>query len=376
MPEGLGPTIQTVTGEQQPYQEQKELLGKLHFDSLIVFGNGPIKPLLRPEQLTPEQQRVWENFKLAPLQNNEPEFRVLEVRADEGNIQEKQGRWQQAGRFGLNRWGRQGALAAGLALYLGVTDRLILSGGKTMPSWAKDVLDENTLANWPSEASLMRDIIIRRYGDLFKERYGKSIEECLTVEGHSTNTLENFAYTINNSPGLTGKEKVGLMGADFHIRRISELAHIFSVWEAPRGQLSSQELLRERATIRNKDNYNEMQRYLRDALRNPDLRQRLEGEERWERGLIDESYLSYWLGYLSQVEDPAVIQQVMTALNDPSWKAQATREFQKVGLDFDHFAQEDLVRLSTDETARYDQLIEGLRRLQSEFRQFPPSTQS
>ncbi len=376
-PGGHEPTIKTEDGELQPYREQNELMGKRHLDSIIVFGNGPVKPLLLPEQLTPEQKTKWEEFKQAPLQSTEPDFRVLEEdqsSISEGSIAERRDRWQRVGRFGLNRWGRQGALAAGLVLYLGTTDKLILSGGRTMPAWAKSVLTDEQQADWPSEAELMKDIIVRRYGELYLKKYGEPIEDHIIIEDKSNETLENFAYTINSRPEIVTTEKVGILGADYHVRRIAALAHIFSIWESPRSQFSAQELLRERAQVRNKQQYEDMQQYLRNALENPDLRRRLEGEERWERGVVDESYLGYWLGSLSDIEDPALIQKVLVALRDPLWRAQAITEFQKAGLDFDRFSQEDLTKLSEEDSDRYNGLIEGLRKLKAdENRSFPPA---
>lgn len=373
----IGPTIQTSREEMVPYQEQKELLGKRQLDTIIVFGNGPVKPLLLPEQMTEEQRVVWEQFKQNPLKSTEPDFRILE--GEFGSTQEspeqRQDRWQHTGRFGLNRWGRQGALAAGLTLYLGATKKLILSGGKTMPGWAKDVLTQEQINNWPSEAELMKDIIVRRFGDLYQKQYGVPIEERIIVEDKSTETTENFAYSVNKYPELAGQEKVGLLGADYHVRRIAVLAHIFSIWEAPRGQYSAQELLRERAEIRDDGYYKEMQKYLRDALDNPDLRRRLEGEHRWEGALADEAYLGYWIGSLSKIQNPEMIQRVLTALSDPAWKAHAAKVFTQVGLDFEHFLEEDLLKLQDEKPEKYNELIDGLKVL-NEWDQrklnFPP----
>ncbi len=46
----LGPAIQTQKGDLlYPYQEQKEQMGGRKFNALIVFGQGPVKPVLFPE---------------------------------------------------------------------------------------------------------------------------------------------------------------------------------------------------------------------------------------------------------------------------------------------------------------------------------------
>lgn len=75
----LGPAIKTETGETKyPYQELKESLGGKKFETLIVFGQGPVKPVLIPEELDEEQKVLWEKFKKDPLRQKEPDFRVIE----------------------------------------------------------------------------------------------------------------------------------------------------------------------------------------------------------------------------------------------------------------------------------------------------------
>ena len=213
--ETLGPKIITKTGqEQSPYQEQKELQGKNKFERLIVFGQGPVKPVLLENELTIDQKTEWQNFKKDSLHNKEPNFRVVEgsvylsqledidKRVDLKNNEKKQLKelkrqeWQRLGRFALNRWGRENALAAGLSLYLGITDKVILSGGQTIPDWAKSFLPPERLQSWPSEAKLMKDIIVRRFGDMYFKKHGKSIEAVLDIEDGSTNTLLNFTNSI------------------------------------------------------------------------------------------------------------------------------------------------------------------------------------
>ena len=86
----LGPAIKTQTGEEKhPYQEQKEALAGRKFETLIVFGQGPVKPVLLTEELTPEQKNQWDNFKKDPLHNREPDFRVIEAIPKEGETQEE-----------------------------------------------------------------------------------------------------------------------------------------------------------------------------------------------------------------------------------------------------------------------------------------------
>lgn len=51
---------------------------KKSVDLLIVLGQGPVKPLLRQEDLDPQMREAWASFKTDPLHSIEPDFRVLE----------------------------------------------------------------------------------------------------------------------------------------------------------------------------------------------------------------------------------------------------------------------------------------------------------
>jgi len=347
----LGPPIQNKTGEiKLPYQEQKEQWGKKKFDTLIVFGQGPVKRVLLADELNDQQIIEWEEFKKDPLHGKEPNFRVIEGKAylelfsnlSNNDKKLKRQEWQNMGRLTLNRWSRQNALAAGLALYLGITDKLILSGGKTGKPQG---VDDN---DWPSEAQLMRDIIVRAFGDKYQQTYGKSIETAINLEDKSINTLENFEFIINNNPELTQKDKkFALLSADFQLRRVAQLARIFSVNIAPHGEISPQDLLKERAEIRTKDQYTDVITYMKDSLRNPDLRRRLEGEQLLERGIIGENFIEYWIGYMADIKDLRIMQQIITALSNKAWVIKTSETFEKIGLKFSEF--QDLSKLTNDQ---------------------------
>jgi len=385
-PENLTPVVT---------HQEKEPVKNQGFEKIIVFGQGPVKPVVFQEELTPEQKTQWDDFKKDPLHKKEPDFRVIgekeegaffqtiqdieakkDLRPKERQklIELKRQEWQKMGRLSLNRWCRQNALTAGVALCSGSTSEVILSGGKTIPDWAKEKLPPERLSQWPSEAALMKDIIIRRFGDLYLKKFGKSIETAVIVEDKSTNTLENFAFTVNNNPDLLDQEKnIGLLGADFHVGRISVIANLFSVQEAPDGQIRAQNELKKRAIARKKLTYQNMLNYMTNALANSDLQQRIKGEERWESGLVDPQYLNYWLGYIGLVEDPQVLQNVVSCLNSPQWIESARLSFKTAGLDFDTIAQEDLIKFQTQEQAKYKELREKLVSLKSkQLRVMPP----
>ncbi|MBI2195444.1 MAG: YdcF family protein [Candidatus Levybacteria bacterium] len=354
MPEGTDANLSEIRPEAKEINSPK-------LDKLIVFGQGPVKPLLFSDELTPQQQAVWEDFKKDPLHKNEPDFRAVELKGGQDKEVERP-KLQKLGRMALKRWGRQNALAAGAALYSGLTSEVILSGGKTRPEWAKNPM--------PSEAELMKDIIVRIYGHPYLKKYGRDISASIKLEDSSTNTLENLANTINGDPDILEKDqKVGLLSADFHLRRVAVLSHLFSVEEAPGGQLSAQNLLRERVEQRKSGKYQEILQYMTDTMQNDDLRQRIMAEQRWERGLIEPENLSYWLGYLADVENSKVLSAIVTNLKNPSWVASARETFLKVGLNFDDFSEEDVSTLGSNDPAKFESLISGLRKLKTpEFR--------
>lgn len=381
----LGPKIKSLQGDTRyPYQEQKDLWGIKQFEAILVFGQGPVKPLLFEKELTEDQKSQWEKFKKDPLHQKEPDFRVIEGKAyldelkeiqersdlsDEEKrllIEEKRREWQSMGRLALNRWGRENALAAGLVLYLGLTDKIILCGGKTHPKWHQ--IDEQS---WPSEAQLMKDIIIRRYDKLYKQRYGKSIEEAIVVEDESTNTLENVANAIIKDPTILLSNKLGGLGSHFHVERIEKILSVFSLSITPRGKISAQDLLREQAEIRGKKSFEEQLKYLINHLENPDVRNRFLEELRWSLGLLNERFLSYWLGYLNKASVPVIHKVLTTLYTDENWRRPAIALFNQVGLNFEEFAKMSLEELQTKEVA--ERLREGLLKLMKEHREVPPN---
>ncbi len=290
--------------------------------------------------------------------------------------EEKRRKWQRLGRFALNRWGRENALAAGLALYLGITDRIILSGGRTKPGWAEKQLGEEVVKdeNWPSEAELMRDIIRRRFGEIYRERYGKPIDEAIQIEDESTNTLLNFANTILKNPGLISKEKsIGLLAADFHMARCEILAKLYTIaTDNQDWNIKAQSFLNERAKLRKKDRYQEIQKWLTDLDNNPDLQERQKGEKRWIRGLTEPGFLGYFAPYFSRFNTPetvGVLQHFLNLIKTPGWREHAAQVFQNVGLNLTDFTEEDLQKLLLENPEKFQQLIEGLRKIE---RVFPP----
>lgn len=131
---------------------------KPHVDVILLFGQGPVKPVLKTAELTPKQLAQWQDFSQDPLHKEEPDFRVLgesftnisepdeewwytispQNRANFKAGWERSAKleWQKTPRFALNKYGRTIALAGGAALLNGLTDKLVICGGKTIPKWA------------------------------------------------------------------------------------------------------------------------------------------------------------------------------------------------------------------------------------------------
>ena len=369
---------QSQEAPQKPKVESAE--PKKSVDLLIVLGQGPVKSLLRPEELDPNRQKEWESFKKDPLHSVEPDFRVVEgpfaralVGLDESQIEAKMIEWQQMGRFGLNRWGRENALAAGFALVSGYTDRLLLSGGKTKPDWAAEKLSPARLESWPSEAQLMADVIRRRFGEAYQEQYGRPIDSVIVLEDKSTNTLTNFAHSMDSMDGkaiLDGMIKAGVLGTNFHVPRGEDIAMLFAPGVELQKGTSAQDILEKRVIGSEvEEEYRKILGWMSDP-ENSDLRAREAWEKVWSHFLSDPELLTYWLGYLGMVEDPRVLQNTVQKLNsDPDRRNQAILAFNQAGLDFDQLSSSDLTSLPAED---FKQIAEKLTILSTpEYRAMP-----
>lgn len=142
-------------------------------DYLLVFGQGPV---------------------LDSETNQKPDPQAQNIKAE------------------ANSWMKTVARAAGeLKLAEGVK-KIVLTGGKTGGD------------NFPSEAQLMKNILISEYG----------INEAdIIMEDQSGKTPENLAQSLNVIDNLKLKTddnpSIGLLGADFHLPRIRLLAQLFGI---------------------------------------------------------------------------------------------------------------------------------------------------
>lgn len=225
-------------------------------------------------------------------------------------------------------WMKTIARAAGELKLAGATDKIILTGGKTGGENSK------------SEAELMKDILTNEYhipeGDII-------------LEDKATNTLTNFALTLNRIDSQVNKfdqqAKIGLLGADFHLARIDLLAKKFGIkaeqaFSAEQifkliGQRTGDEQMVDLINKRlnpNEDllpndsriNWKDFQSlpseekakqpsrstmkaktYFEEQPgiegKSKDILSMFAGENRWTAGLLD--IPEYWIGYLGQIEN-------------------------------------------------------------------------
>ncbi|HZQ29649.1 MAG TPA: ElyC/SanA/YdcF family protein [Patescibacteria group bacterium] len=359
-------------------QEFKNNTQTTKFDTLIVFGEGPIKKVFLPNELTTDQIERSKQFKKTPMKFKEPNFYVLENEEILARIEKlspagkKRLYWklQHNSRLALKRWGRQNALAAGLALYSGITKMLLLSGGKTKSKLLE--LSEKEMERWPTEAELMQDAIVRNFGKIYKEKFGKDIKQAIILEEKATNTLENFAYSINTMPEIVSESfRVGLLTAHHHVKRVTLLGKLFSLGISEDGVLSAQDLLRkgklysqyEKDVLQIIDNINQCE----------DLKDLNYFEERWIQGLKDPKYLSYWFGYVAEVKHPRVLDRAFVTLRQPSWEKAALEVFSLLKLAMGDYTKQSLAELSKSNPDKYQELVRNLRQLKTpKFRKMPP----
>ena len=249
-------------------------------------------------------------------------------------------------------WMKTIARAAGELKLTGGVKKIVLTGGKTGGEQTK------------SEAELMKDILVSEY-------YVPEID--IIVEDTAANTLQNFAFSLNKIDSLTaGQEKsasIGLLGADFHLARIRQLAELFGV---KTNQAFSAEqifnLIADRADdqelkqlIRSRINLNEdlsagekidwqvfqalsseekARQQSKSAMMAPTHFEKQLGKE--GRGIkermLDENWFSYglvdvpkyWIGYLGYLTDNNRLMTILKTINTSS-----PETLKEVGIDLD-----------------------------------------
>lgn len=353
----------------------KHITNETLFDTVIVFGEGPVKPILLPEELTPQQYRQIDLFNSDPHVYPEPDFWLMQqprnlAQLKKIDLQKRLSakkkkqlkeqvihKWQHTGWFALKRMGRQNALAAGLALYKGLAKEVIVSGGKTTSVWTKKHIPQERLADWPTEAELMAEVIKSSYGALYEKKYGRKIDDVIKIEDASTNTLENFAYSVNRYPQLHSQDKkIGFLSAGHHMKRLRLLAQIFGINVSEHYALSSQELLKQ-ADGPSCD--------IIDETNCVDTKEQFSREERWIKALSSPEYISYWLGYVAEVKKAYVLQKALKKLQDKAWKKAAAAALAKVKVDADELIEMDLEQLAKTNPEKYLYLVQCIQQLKN-----------
>lgn len=241
----------------------------------------------------------------------------------------------------INLWAKTIARAAGEMKYAGMVGNIIITGGKTGGG------------GFLSEAELMRNIL--------REEYPEIPEDEIKLEPTATNTLENFAYTLNaidtdekSHPG--SHARTAFLSGDFHTTRIKELARLYGFSEpevfsaesifrliANRTDDSNLHGLLDRMLSVNDDlsepssriQLEDFQRLPSEAKRNEPSRsamkastffedllgtekkgilKRILEEKRWSRGLAEMP--KYWVGYLGYLESDERLQKSLDSLSD------------------------------------------------------------
>lgn len=279
----------------------EEKLATPQYENLIIFGSGPIMD------------------------------RDTKERAEDVNTP--------IGQDDVNMWGKMSARAAAELKLAGIVKYITISGGKTGG------------AEFGSEASIMQDLILREYPTINPED--------IRMEPDATNTLENFAYVLNKldseTPyGSKPARPVALLGADFHVARIKNLAALYGVENAT--GFSAQAVLRLIAE-RTNDNamldhldkladvdtdltspesrikwflfnalslnekrsqdsksgvstaYNTFFEQQQGIERNPGITQRWAEENKWGAGL--QEIPEYWVGYTGYIKNDARLNAVL-----------------------------------------------------------------
>lgn len=208
MPEGVEGYIPPKTVIETP--KPQETLKSQHFNYTLVFGQGPVQ----------ETDKI-----------------------------------PQTGREGLNFYSRLEAKAAAEMLRHGITDKLILSGGKT---GARAQTEDGK-----TEAELMMDLIktdldIDEAGNFYNFK-GEAVKfsDAVLIENLAKDTLENFVQIVNkfiDKDGL-GKTKMALLGIGFHAHAtnnlgvggadIGRLEALSSIYKIGAPTYSAEEVLKE-----------------------------------------------------------------------------------------------------------------------------------
>ena len=366
-------------------------------DEVIVFGQGPIREVKIEGEFTQLEKAQWNAFKADPFSSDDLDFFVIESKSALDELayidnhptltfKEKQHQkallraaWQGTSTYALKRFGRINALAGGLLLVDGVAKELILTGGHTASGQIKKRIQNHILNDihtspdithdqmnrkiyqylryfmrWPSEAEMMADIIRRYFGYAYREKYGRNIDEVIKIESNATNTLENVTCVVNAYPYIY-KKRVGIVSVSHHLRRIQEVTDKLGLKIAPHACYSSQEVLAKRFRNYHMTDAESTMHELQAASSHSWLQALQAKEKTLLRGLRDEEYVAYWIGYVFEFDDPQQIQSVVKQLlNNEEYKKAVDDVLSQVGLQVNTIISPTFATLAIDEPEVFD----------------------
>ncbi len=123
-------------------------------------------------------------------------------------------------------------------------------------------------------------------------------------------------------------------------------------------------MLAERARAHHREKYAKVIEHMRDIPSNQWLQELVKGELRFMDGLTKDKYMTYWLGYTFELEDPRNIKKLLEPLLHNKDERQAVEKaFAEVGLSLDEFEKTDWEELARTDRAAYNQYRFQLTRL-------------
>ncbi len=238
-------------------------------------------------------------------------------------------------------WMKTIARAAGELKLAGEIGKIILTGGKTggedYHGLDKKAENEKRL----SEAELMKKILIEEYG---------ISEDDIIVEDKATNSLQNFAYSLNKIDSLENpgsKANIGFLGADFHLARIRMLAKLFGlnnetafsaeqVFKKIAQDTEDLDLLNlinlrlnpneDLSAPNSRINWNDIDNTPRSAMKAPSYFEKQKGmegkgisekmkDENWYTyGLLEKP--TYWIGYIGFLDNNDRLMKLLKSINE------------------------------------------------------------
>jgi hypothetical protein len=193
------------------------------------------------------------------------------------------------------------------------------------------------------------------------------------LEDSSTNTLENFACTVNKYPELLNPDlKVGFLAVEHHLDRVAMFGQLFSL---KGNKLCAQKMLKAMRTEPVLAD-NKHQEYIQETEVAIEDVAVISQEKRWRKGVSEPEYVTYWLGYVAMAKHPRVMHNVMQRLKDPLWSNSGEKAFAKVGLKLSDYKEKDLIQLAKTDAMTFNLLMKKLQELKKpEYRACPPELQ-